>query len=784
MKSFSYYFTLLLVFFFLSEVYSQEFKPDICGNPPAMQPTCLESCIICDIDGFKGRNEDVNIQGQSPPGFCTSVVHHMQWIGFIAGTSTLKISITPTNCKFNRGLEVGLYESKDCVTFSKISECDTDILPNSTRVFNNTVPLTIGNHYYFVMDGNNDDVCDYVIKVVEGSTKVEPLESAPEFTFPTSLCLGETGNFEATPLFGAVFYDWIVDGEIVGSDTKYSQTFNKAGTYNVCLEASNVCDVSPQNCKQITVIEPSTTNLTDTVCYGEFVVIGSDTLRNSGPSTIVLRDINGCDSIINHSLLVKEKLVQNTKLLICQGDSLSFHGNTYFESGMYNTIIDIENACDIYAELSVQTIDCNLTSSTIPTNTTCPDFTDGKISIESKTGTPPIHYEVREINRNVQIQTGLFTNLNENVTITDLPIGFYQIWVYDDYNNEYVEHVEINAPDPIVYTSDISDFSGYGTSCYNTFDGEIILDITGGTPPYMIKSNSGMVNGNGISNLSAGNYTIQIVDKNGCIITLNETLTAPDTINSEVLYQNPTCSAFNSGRITISSTSGGTAPYTFALENGSYSIDTVYEDLIPGIYTVTIRDKNGCNFSFQDTIESIIIPSLGTIDSILTISLGDSIQIFTFADPTTSEIVWSPLENLSCTDCLDPIASPFENTIYTITATSEDGCATSTQIRVFVDKTRSFQIADVFTPNGDNVNDKLRYFAGKDVKVIQYFKVFDRWGNLVYITEHLSPGLEEIPWDGIFNGQSLSEGVYAWVSLVTYLDDETVIYKGSLQILK
>ena len=131
-------------------------QPPICGNNPAMTSFCSQACIICDIDGFTGRNNS-SIKGQAPPGFCTSYVHHMQWIGFIAGTSTLTLEVKVSNCALNNGLEIGLYESLDCQTFRRISDCDTDIQPGETRVFKNTVPLTIGQYYYFVMDGSDDE---------------------------------------------------------------------------------------------------------------------------------------------------------------------------------------------------------------------------------------------------------------------------------------------------------------------------------------------------------------------------------------------------------------------------------------------------------------------------------------------------------------------------------------------------------------------------------------------------------------------------------------------------
>lgn len=145
-------------------------QPQPCGPNPEMTPVCANACIICDINGFTGIN-NAGIVGQAPPGFCTGTVHHMQWIGFIAGSASLTLSISVFNCQNGAGLEVGIYKSLDCQTFQLVSNCDGGIPPNTTQNFTNITPLTIGQYYYFVMDGNNNDVCSYTIHVVNGTDR-------------------------------------------------------------------------------------------------------------------------------------------------------------------------------------------------------------------------------------------------------------------------------------------------------------------------------------------------------------------------------------------------------------------------------------------------------------------------------------------------------------------------------------------------------------------------------------------------------------------------------------
>ena len=133
---------ILASFLTLSAVLALNAQPVPCGTAPEMTSFCDEACIICDINGFTGINDDP-AQGQAPPGFCTNFVHHMQWIGFIAGSTNLTLEVTVFNCQINQGLEVGIYQSLNCQSFQLVSNCNTDIPPNTTATFSNTVPLVV-----------------------------------------------------------------------------------------------------------------------------------------------------------------------------------------------------------------------------------------------------------------------------------------------------------------------------------------------------------------------------------------------------------------------------------------------------------------------------------------------------------------------------------------------------------------------------------------------------------------------------------------------------------------
>ncbi|HRD81391.1 MAG TPA: hypothetical protein PLL53_11585, partial [Saprospiraceae bacterium] len=137
-------------------------QPMPCGPNAAMTSTCAPACVVCDINGFTGRNNST-VQGQAPPGFCTTVVHHMQWIAFIAGSTNLTLRVDVFGCQQGQGLEIGIYQTSNCNTFSPVSNCNTNAANNNAAFFTNTVPLVIGQYYYFVMDGSANDICNYTV---------------------------------------------------------------------------------------------------------------------------------------------------------------------------------------------------------------------------------------------------------------------------------------------------------------------------------------------------------------------------------------------------------------------------------------------------------------------------------------------------------------------------------------------------------------------------------------------------------------------------------------------
>ncbi|MEM7369847.1 MAG: gliding motility-associated C-terminal domain-containing protein [Bacteroidota bacterium] len=89
-----------------------------------------------------------------------------------------------------------------------------------------------------------------------------------------------------------------------------------------------------------------------------------------------------------------------------------------------------------------------------------------------------------------------------------------------------------------------------------------------------------------------------------------------------------------------------------------------------------------------------------------------------------------------------------------------------------------------FSPNGDGINDYFSLTGGEEVIEISQLKIFNRWGNLVYQVEGLSPGAMDDGWDGMAKGRPLPEGVYVYVASVLFDDGKSRRSAGSIVLMK
>ncbi|MBK7886119.1 MAG: tandem-95 repeat protein [Bacteroidetes bacterium] len=116
-----------------------------------------------------------------------------------------------------------------------------------------------------------------------------------------------------------------------------------------------------------------------------------------------------------------------------------------------------------------------------------------------------------------------------------------------------------------------------------------------------------------IDSLPAGEYTLSIMDTNGCVLVLTDTVFGPASpLIAFISSQNVLCYNDTNGFIDLQ-VSGGTLPYTFSWDNGSTDEDI--DSLLAGTYSVVVTDSNGCQVNGSATITAPVLPLSGAITS-------------------------------------------------------------------------------------------------------------------------------------------------------------------------
>lgn len=167
-----------------------------------------------------------------------------------------------------------------------------------------------------------------------------------------------------------------------------------------------------------------------------------------------------------------------------------------------------------------------------------------------------------------------------------------------------------------------------------------------------------------------------------------------------------------------------------------------------GTYAVIVTDQTtdcSVTFTINVTVSQLQVTATPQVE---TINPGQRVQLEAFGAMFYS---WAPDTAINCTSCQNPVVKPEMSITYTVTGWDTSGCMGTADVQIIVD---SFQVQNVFTPNGDGINDVLMLnYYGEGFYEIQ---VYDRWGHQIFQTKDTNA-----IWDGNnANGEPVPEGVY------------------------
>lgn len=145
---------------------------------------------------------------------------------------------------------------------------------------------------------------------------------------------------------------------------------------------------------------------------------------------------------------------------------------------------------------------------------------------------------------------------------------------------------------------------------------------------------------------------------------------------------------------------------------------------------------------------------------------------------------WTPTTNLSCNNCALPVAEIKKDITYTVTVTTPYGCSASDtiSIKVFCQDGQVF-IPNAFTPDGDGLNDVLTVRAS-GIVMVKYFRIFNRWGDLVFERANFKPNDPSYGWDGKVRGVVGGPEAFVYTCEAVCENGASYTYKGNVSIIK
>ncbi len=409
----------------------------------------------------------------------------------------------------------------------------------------------------------------------------------------------------------------------------------------------------------------------------------------------------------------------------------------------------------------------------VATNTNCAESMDGVVEITAISGgTGSYTYEWNN---------GVFNS----TLINRLGEGTYEVTVTDDNGCTLVQSETIKIDGWIDMRTESTDIS-----CFGEGDGAIKIEASGKNPPFTYEWSGNGQSGNdfNLNNLQAGIYDLKVIDATGiCNRTHTVEIREPAEITVEAIVDGLSiCELETEGTLVVNNVQNARGAMRFSLDGINFVPENEFLVNAGDAYTITVQDEAGC---YGDKEIQVPAPSgleLG-LPSDLTLRLGDDLQIAADYFATTNvSFEWSPAAGLSCTDCPNPTATPTQTTTYTLTVSDDNGCIKEASVIVYLSTTRRVYTPNAFSPNGDGRNDRFTIYTSTDAASVLTLQIFDRWGNRVYISPANFQPNDEFThgWNGRFNGQEAPPGVYAFFTEILFIDGETEVFKGDVNLIR
>ena len=420
----------------------------------------------------------------------------------------------------------------------------TILWQNSSEEFTQ-VDLGMGTYFFTITDGVG---CNYENNIVIRDPEPLTFESIDS---QLPVCYGDEGSIQLTMNGGTMPYNY--EWEDSTDNTSLVSFF--PGNYSVTVSDANGCSIFTsieiEDRLEINVLQDSL----QAACIGELSQEIELEIDGGAPPFTVQwgSTISGVE--------VEDIPVGFYELTITDSN-----GCIVIDS------IEILNYPDLVVEFDLRDPDCfNIANGIISVRSTI--YTDGTMLQDD----------------DKIIWEGGSTDVARGNLLGD---STYQYTITDDFGCKHIDAVYLPSP-PVIYANvDTIKL----LECFGDEDGSFLVGPTGGTGELTISwsSNTGNVQNNTASDLSAGLYLVTITDEDGCFIVEEFNMIEPAELNYNSEIHDVDCFEETSGEI-VGEVTGGVGPYDLMWSNGS-SNDSLF-NLESGVYELTILDANGCSFS-------------------------------------------------------------------------------------------------------------------------------------------------------------------------------------------
>jgi gliding motility-associated-like protein len=454
------------------------------------------------------------------------------------------------------------------------------------------------------------------------------------------LCNGGTSNITVTATGGAGSNQYSLNGGPYQTSNIF--TVPAGGPYTIAVQDGNYCTDTTNSItiSQPTVLQGSVMGQTNIMCYG--ASSGSVTASASGGTP-------------PYSYSWNTTPAQSTATA------------SNLPAGMYTVTITDSNGCTTTASATITQPASPVTANiTAQTNVLCYGAATGTATVTANGGTLPYSYSWNTI------------PVQSSATATNLLAGTYTVTVTD--MNGCVQAASATITQPSVYAVSIANTTNI--LCYGNATGSISASVNGGVAPYSYSWNSSPVQTTPIAtNLAAGSYVVTVTDANGCVQSASATLSQPSTpITVSTYVTNVSCFGNSTGTVSVS-TSGGTAPYTYAWNTSPVQTSTTVANLSAGTYVVTITDANGCTQTASAAVTQPAAALNGNITgqtNVLCYGNATGTATVTTTGGTSPYIYsWNTTPTQTTATAINLAAG-----IYTVTITDASGCVQTKAITI------------------------------------------------------------------------------------------------------